>query len=204
MLDGYIQINDVQYAAFRWNTEPPNPLYETRIDRNGDARIDISDIQEVAARFGTDCNQASRARQEVSAPLTLDSPALPLAAGVPVTLAVRTAGALNLGGFQFDLAYDLADLSIDEIALGELPVSSGRAFYIIGPQAVSSGIRYAVFSLGDAPAGASGAGTLAWVRLTPKRDLTALPLALEDALLVQPSGATAQTARTVYLPAARR
>ena len=190
----------MQYAAFRWNTEPPNPLYETRIDRNSDARIDISDIQEVAARFGTDCNQASRPRQEPSAPLTLDPLALPLAAGVPVTLAVRTSGAMNLGGFQFDLAYDPADLSIDEITLGELPVSTGRAFYIIGPQAVSSGLRYAVFSLGDAPAGASGAGALAWVRLTPKRDLAALPLTLEDAMLVQPSSMPALTARTLYLP----
>jgi hypothetical protein len=200
VLDGYIRIDDVQYTAFRWNTEPPNPLYETRIDRNGNARIDISDIQEVAARFGTDCNQASRPRQEPSAPLTLDPLKLPLAAGVPVTLAVRTAGAHNLGGFQFNLAYDPADLSFEEITLGELPVSTGRAFYIIGPQVVSSGLRYAVFSLGDAPAGASGAGALAWVRLTPKRDLAALPLTLDDALLVQPSGATALLWRALYLP----
>ena len=117
---------------------------------------------------------------------------------------MRTAGALNLGGFQFDLAYDPADLSVDEITLGELPASSGRAFYIIGPQEVSSGLRYAVFSLGDAPAGASGAGALAWIRLTPKRDLAALPLTLEDAMLVQPNGAGALPLRTLYLPVVGR
>ncbi|MBC7227755.1 MAG: PKD domain-containing protein [Thermoflexales bacterium] len=89
--------------------------------------------------------------------------------GVPITVAVAISNVTNLGSFQFTLAYSPSLVTVQNITLGEFPGSTGRSFTPVGPTIDNTNgtATFGAFSLGASPAGPSGSGVLAYVRLLP-------------------------------------
>lgn len=178
--DGYIRIDDVQTIAFHWNTELGQPGYDPRFDLNHNDHVEILDVQTVANRWNRDCNSTrpmTHPDRPASTPASVQL-RLPVGQSVPFTAEVRVNGVVNLGAFELGLSYDPAELSIDAVTLASWPESSGRAFTAI-PVSVDVGLgraSFGSFSLGDAPAGVDGSGTLAYVRISPISGTTSLDL----------------------------
>jgi len=51
--DGHVTVTDISLAANTWDSQPGAPNWDPRLDRNGDHRIGIDEVQWVAARWGT-------------------------------------------------------------------------------------------------------------------------------------------------------
>lgn len=101
--------------------------------------------------------------------------------GVPITVTVAISNVANLGSFQFTLAYSPSLFTVQDITLGEFPGSTGRSFMPVGPSIDNTAGRttFGAFSIGSSPAGPSGSGVLAYVRLLPSGGGTA-SLHLQD------------------------
>jgi PKD repeat protein len=50
--DGQVTVTDVSLAAAGWDSEPGGAGWDPRLDRNGDWRIDVAEVQWIAARWG--------------------------------------------------------------------------------------------------------------------------------------------------------
>lgn len=51
--DGHVTVADLSLAGNAWDSEPGDPTWDPRLDRNGDHRISIGEVQWVAAHWGT-------------------------------------------------------------------------------------------------------------------------------------------------------
>ena len=51
--DGHVTVADLSLAGNAWDSQPGDPTWDPRLDRNGDHRIGIDEVQWVAARWGT-------------------------------------------------------------------------------------------------------------------------------------------------------
>lgn len=89
--------------------------------------------------------------------------------GVPVTVSIGMSNVTNLGAFDFTLMFDPNVVTVEGVSLGAFGNSTGRTFMPVGPAIDNAAgtVAYGAFSLGDAPAGASGSGTIAYLRLMP-------------------------------------
>ena len=163
-------------------------------DPNGDDRLNVGDVQEVAARIPSDNSQEGFSRHhdvdrdgDVDAddaglmaerweaerdccgtaypvsPFTV-SASSPDAASVGdiFTVDIVTDGSQNLGGFEFDLAYDPTVLEFQEARLGDLLGLTERTSEPIGPvvDEERGTISFGGYSYGES-GGASGDGVLA-------------------------------------------
>ncbi len=123
--------------------------------------------------------------------------------GVPLTITAVISNIIDLGSFEFDLAYDNNLVTIEDINLAEFPGSSGRTFVEVGPNISNTlGIAsFGAFSTGSTPPGASGDGALAYIRLRPVVSGTAL-LNLPHAQVTTVPGATVPVitqSATIYI-----
>lgn len=50
--DGQVTVADLSQAGAAWNSAPGGATWDPRLDRNGDWRIDVSEVQWIAARWG--------------------------------------------------------------------------------------------------------------------------------------------------------
>jgi PKD repeat protein len=50
--DGQVTVADISLAGNGWDSEPGEPTWDPRLDRNGDHRIGVDEVQWVAARWG--------------------------------------------------------------------------------------------------------------------------------------------------------
>jgi PKD repeat protein len=50
--DGQVTVADLSLAGAAWNSAPGGATWDPRLDRNGDWRIDVSEVQWIAARWG--------------------------------------------------------------------------------------------------------------------------------------------------------
>jgi subtilisin family serine protease len=171
-----VDIADVMGVASRWGCEAGQACYDVRYDLDGDTDIDILDIMQVVPYWGWTCAGAgSFAQQTAARPATVANlrldPAHPgVEAGGSFTVAVRLDGAVDLGGFEFEVRYDPNVVSVERVAMGDLLGSSGREVYSLGPQIDEGAGRlfFGGFSVGNAP-GASQGGTLAEITFRAQR-----------------------------------
>jgi hypothetical protein len=198
--NGYIDIADVQFVAGRWNLAMGASGYDSRADLNANNRIDIADVQDEASRFGTDCNDWPLARAQAGDPrVRLSALPINVAAGDVFTVAVSAGSVRNLGAFEFALALDPAHAVVEAVTVAGWPASSGRAFYALQASDSTGNLRFAAYSLGGQPGGASGQGQLAVVRL--RALATGAPaVTLANAQLVDVHGQPAARAGGVFLP----
>jgi PKD repeat protein len=166
--DGDVDILDVQRIAYRWNSHRGDALYEPAYDLDGDGDIDILDVQQVAYRWGTRCGQAAglTARPtQVQTPVALSVQpySRTVTAGQVFTVGIVVSDVVDLGGFEFTLAYSPTVVQVVSATVGTFPGSTGRTFTPLGPNvdSVAGTVSFGAFSLGATPQGASGSGTLA-------------------------------------------
>lgn len=50
--DGQVSVTDLSLAGAAWNSAAGGAGWDPRLDRNGDWRIDVGEVQWVAARWG--------------------------------------------------------------------------------------------------------------------------------------------------------
>lgn len=50
--DGHVTVADISLAANAWGSQPGDPTWDPRLDRDGNQRISIGEVQWVAARWG--------------------------------------------------------------------------------------------------------------------------------------------------------
>jgi PKD repeat protein len=83
------------------------------------------------------------------------------------TFNVAVQDVVDLGSFEFDLAFDPALMRVDDVALGDLLGSTGRSVGELGPSIDNAAgtLTYGGFSFGT-PAGPTGDGTLAVITYT--------------------------------------
>lgn len=103
--------------------------------------------------------------------------------GTPFTMAITIAEATDLGGFEFDLLFDSAAITITHVALGDFLGSTGNTVAALGPDLMEDGrLTFGAFSYGDHE-GAGGQGDLAALELILLRDAETV-LNLADVQLV--------------------
>jgi PKD repeat protein len=170
--DGDVDILDVQRIAYRWNSHRGDALYEPAYDLDSDGDIDILDVQQVAYRWGTRCGQAAglEARPtQVQTPVALSVQpySRTVIAGQVFTVGIVVSDVVDLGGFEFTLAYSPTVVQVVSATVGAFPGSTGRTFTPLGPNvdSVAGTVSFGAFSLGATPQGASGSGTLAVLTL---------------------------------------
>jgi PKD repeat protein len=170
--DGDVDILDVQRIAYRWNSHRGDALYEPAYDLDGDGDIDILDVQQVAYRWGTRCGQAAglEARPtQVQTPVALSVQpySRTVIAGQVFTVGIVVSDVVDLGGFEFTLAYSPTVVQVVSATVGTFPGSTGRTFTPLGPNvdSVAGTVSFGAFSPGATPQGASGSGTLAVLTL---------------------------------------
>ncbi|MCA0352064.1 MAG: carboxypeptidase regulatory-like domain-containing protein [Chloroflexi bacterium] len=100
----------------------------------------------------------------------LSPPALSGGLEQAITATVAISQIQQLGSFQFTLAYSPALVTVEQVTMGAFPASTGRNFTPVGPTINPNAgtITFGGFSLGANPAGASGQGSLAHIRLRPR------------------------------------
>ncbi len=172
--DGDVDILDVQQVAYRWNTATGNPLYDSRYDLDQDGDIDILDVQRTAYRWGTQCGGAAPGKPHRKAgggpppaTLSIQPSAQQVSTGDVFTTSVVISDAVDLGAFEFTLAYTPTVVKVITATLGTFPASTGRTFTPIGTQidTIAGTMTFGAYSLGSSPTGPSGNGTLAVLTL---------------------------------------
>ena len=197
--DGFIRIDDAQYIAYRWNATTDHGLYQPRLDFDISGRIDAGDVQVVAARWGSDCNQWPNAPALAGSANMLSVKILPDGPGI-WRIDVSAIGVADLGGWEFTLNIE-DDIAIDGAVLGEFPDSTGRTFSLLPLEKRPGQISLAALSLGAAPPGANGSGLLASLRATGGQPPT---VAVAVAMLVDSAGNRMTPLNRLYLPAVAR
>lgn len=88
--------------------------------------------------------------------------------GSALTMDIALSGIDNLGSYEFGFHYEPEIVSVDEVNMGSFPESSGRDFTPLTPiiDAQLGKVTFGAYSMGIEPAGPSGAGALATVKLS--------------------------------------
>jgi hypothetical protein len=196
--DGYIYIADVQTIAYHWSALPGDPLYGVIYDLNMNERVDVLDVQTVAGRWNTDCNQWALPRAPQTSGLNALSLVVEGGPSGPVTATIFANGVFNLGAFQLGLSYP-AGLSVASIDLGAFATDSGRPFTLISQDDDAGALSVAAYSMGAAPAGPSGTGPIARV-VFASTGAAGMPSLTEGALSDITGQAIVGPAARLYLP----
>jgi hypothetical protein len=108
--------------------------------------------------------------------------------GGAFTVDLTVENVANLAGFQADLLFDPAIVSVNSVSLGAFLGSTGRTVAPVGPTIDNTAgkVTFGAFSFGG-QAGASGAGTLAVISFQP-RAIGATALRLQATGLSDPTG----------------
>ena len=173
-----VDIADVMQVASRWGLEEGDPGYDPLYDLDHDGDIDIADVALVAAAWGNTCEEETPVRAlrgmgraqaaeggsaaTLATGLWIEPASTQAEVGESLTLQVMIDEAVDLGGFEFRLAYDPAVLQSDGAAMGPFLGSTGRSVSPLGPQINNDAgvLTFGGFSLGDQP-GPDGSGLLA-------------------------------------------
>ncbi|MBC7233441.1 MAG: hypothetical protein H5T68_09420 [Chloroflexi bacterium] len=170
--DGDVDVVDVQRIAYRWGSRCEDGRYDPIYDLDGDCDIDIVDVQRVAYHWGTRCGSAATtvpiqlaALQPVT--ITLQPHSRIASVGQTFTVGVHISNTVDLGAFEFTLAYSPTILEVITATLGSFPGSTGRTVVPVGP-VINPGagmVTYGAYSLGSTPEGPTGDGLLAILTL---------------------------------------
>lgn len=127
-----------------------------------------------------------RASTAAPAAMRIDLPSLAYL-NMSMTATVVLSDVTNLGGFEFTLAYDPAQVQLDDITLGDFLGSTGRTASGVLVRQGPGQVSYYAFTLAQTPAGPDGSGVLAQLALTPLVTGT-VPLTLTAAQVVDVVG----------------
>jgi len=170
--DGDVDIVDLQRIAFRWNIHCGDSLYDPIYDLDGDCDIDILDVQQVAYRWGTQCWGVSKSAVSSRAPqqeavLAVLPPTRTVQVGQTFTVGVVITDAVDMGAFEFTMAYTPTVVEVVTATLGSFPGSTGRSVVPAAPVISSTAgtVAFGAYSLGRTPEGPSGDGVLVTLTL---------------------------------------
>ncbi|MDO8473308.1 MAG: cohesin domain-containing protein, partial [Dehalococcoidia bacterium] len=172
--DGRVSIGDVQQIAYRWNQSAGDPLYKPMYDLDDSGWIDMGDIQPVANRWNVGCAQAVAGPRPASFQNNLAATGMSLwpsgqttTLGQTFTASVAVSNAINLGAFEFTLAYSPTIVDVISVTVGAFPGSTGRTVVASGPSisATAGNFTFGAFSIGATPSGPDGNGLLASLTL---------------------------------------
>jgi len=124
--------------------------------------------------------QDTRVRLEVpSGPIGVDD--------APFTVQVLVEDVADLGGFEFDLLYEPAVLSLVRVEAGPFLGSSGRRDECLDPQMAAGSVHFVCVTLGAMPAGPDGSGVLAVLTFDATSEGTSF-LRFGETAVVRPDG----------------
>jgi hypothetical protein len=105
-------------------------------------------------------------------------------AGQTFTVSVMIDDVSDLGGFEFTLLFITTTVTVDSVAVGDFPGSTGRMTIPIGPIIDNQAGRasFATATVGNVP-GSSGTGALATIALTAQGSGES-PLDLQDVVVL--------------------
>jgi hypothetical protein len=101
--------------------------------------------------------------------------------------------AQNLGAFQFTLSYNASILTYQSLQVGPFIGSTGRTVLCTNPFLQTGSVSYSCVTLGSAPPGPSGTGTLATVHFLAMENGTS-PMTLSNIVVTDITGAAQQPA----------
>ncbi len=193
--DCVVDITDIMVVASRWNSRLGDPEYDPAYDFDGDNDIDVADVMQVAAAWGDTCQGVTMACGVSAALPAQDGPDVlfdpsgaEVEVGAPFTMSVVISGVVDLGGFEFDLLFDPAAVTVTNVHLGSFLGSSNNQAVPLGPRVVEYGrVIFGAFSYGENE-GPRGAGGLATVDLMLLHDQDTF-LHLDDVQLVTSAAA---------------
>ncbi len=170
--DCRVDMQDVALVALHWGAEKGDPEYDPVYDVDDDGDIDIFDIQLVVGAWGHTCTQSveptvsmeaeARPAAITATGLRLSPATLQATAGTTVTWQVMITEAVDIGTFQFSLAFDPLVLRAEAVRLGPFLGTSGKAV-MEGVQKLNEPdgtLHFGATTLGKG-AGATGYGQLA-------------------------------------------
>jgi len=161
--DGVITVGDVQRAAARWGQAIGDVGFNARYDLDRDGEVGATDVARVINDWRKECRPAVVPSPVVTPVVRVSSP-ISATAGDTFTVEVVVDSAQNLGGFEFDLAFNPAVIKVQDAALGDLLGSTGRTAARIGPWIDNAAgvVAFGGYSHGD-QAGTSSGGALGWI-----------------------------------------
>ena len=144
-----------------------NPIYDVYPNGAPDGAISILDVQVVAYRWGSRCTTTSLLSKlpAITSPaaLSIQPYSRTVSVNQTFTTSVWISDVVDLGAFEFTLAYSPTQIQVVSATVAAFPASTSRTFIpaglIISPTAGT--VTYGVFSLGATPPGANDNGTLA-------------------------------------------
>ncbi len=170
--NGTVDMGDLQAIAYRWSKRCGEPLYDPIYDLDGDCYISIVDVQRVANHLGTVCALLTRLEPETSSlqragTVSIQPSSATVSVGSTFTVGVVISDAVDLGAFEFSMAYGPSIIEVITATLGSFPGSTGRSVVPTGP-VIDPGagtVTFAAYSLGGATPGPTGNGHLAVLSL---------------------------------------
>jgi hypothetical protein len=158
-------IGDVQSVANRAPSDSSQEQFDYHYDSDRDGDIDGDDAAVAATRWAADRDCCPEGTPPSSAVLRVDAPDS-AAVGDTFTVTVNFEGAVNLGGFEVELAFNPAVLQADGAQLGSLLASGGRTGLPMGPVLDNAAGRVAFggYSLGLPGSRLNGSGPVALLR----------------------------------------
>ena len=164
-----VDILDVQQVAGRWGTRAGQPGFEAKFDVVSNGEIDVFDVQKVASVWGWPNNRAAPKVSQAGPPLTfsIDPAELDLSVGETRQIALRVAGAQDLGAFEIALNYDPALIRVNSVGLTDFLESTGRQAVVLGPEIDNSAgqVRFGAATIGVQP-GVNGDNQIAIIEIT--------------------------------------
>jgi hypothetical protein len=132
-VDNIVNIFDLVIVGGQFGMTPPENL---AADINGDGTVNIFDLVLVGSHFGESYGGAAAAPIALSSGPSVEvrMVAVPAQGEGLVTVQIHTDSATNLGGFQFDLGFDVNRLSLVGATEGGVFESQGRQSYWLPPQ----------------------------------------------------------------------
>jgi hypothetical protein len=185
--DGDITVVDIMQVSSRWGCCDGDPCYSDTFDVNlieqdnycassPDSCIDIVDVQTVAGRWGQGCPTSGMpliprlAEAPHSTPVVRiwpESLTICCSEGETASFDIVVEDGYDLGAFEFHISFDPSVVRVEDIQVGELPSSTGRSAYPVGPRIDGDGgrVSFGAWTLGTG-GGVSGDGSLARVTVS--------------------------------------
>jgi hypothetical protein len=162
----FISVNPVSGAG--------NATVEVQVDRTGMLAGNYTSTIKVSSNGG-ELNVTVNMTVAGNLPIVkIDPKALNMRKSNPDSVDIVIENVTNLGGFEFEIAFDGAIVTVEQTAdviPGPFVGSNGRAHFAIGPSInnETGSLVYAVASFGNQP-GPDGSGVLATITWTPQAE----------------------------------
>ena len=168
--------NDSPFISVNPVSGTGNATVEVQVDRTGMVPDNYTATVKVSSNGG-ELNVTVNMTVAGNLPIVkIDPESLNMRKGSPDSIDIVIENVNNLGGFEFEISFDGAIVTVEQsadVVPGPFVGSTGRAFFAIGPTIdnETGSVVYAVASFGN-QAGPDGGGVLARVIWTPQAEGT--------------------------------